>query len=223
MTSTGIAQAWSELIQSQSSCRRCSTECTPALIHEGARPLFGRFDVWQCGVLFLFEAPNWDDTFNKDKGYLTYDCETDPSGRFARQLMVEELELEPRFFQVTNSVLCLAARKDKSFPVTGAQRKLRSSLIRDQIRVLDPAIVVPVGGAALEATRQLESHPYRKIVEGVARPIRWSRRWLFPLYHTSMLARNARGGRKPDEQRADWRQLREFLSTQGVVVPSCGT
>lgn len=83
-------------MDAQKSCRLCSTNCASPLIQAGARALFGRFKVWKNGVLFLFEAPNWDDTFNDDKGYLTYDRETDRSGRFARQLMVEELDLDPR-------------------------------------------------------------------------------------------------------------------------------
>lgn len=223
MTWLELARRWAELVDSQKSCRLCATECAPPLIHAGARPLFGRFKVWKNGVAFLFEAPNWDDTFNENKGYLTYDRETDPSGGFARQLMVEELGLDPDFFQVTNSVLCLPVGKDGKFTIRGAQRKLCASLIRDQIRVLDPAVVVPVGGAALEATRRLESHPYRRMLDAVARPVRWSGRWLYPLFHTSMLARNARGGRKEDDQRRDWRLLRDFLKALGVVVPSSVT
>lgn len=213
------ARTWTELVDAQKACRLCATECAPPLIQQGARPLFGRFKVWKNGVLFLFEAPNRDDTFDENKGYLTYDRETDHTGRFARQLMVEELGLDPDFFQVTNSVLCLPAGKDGKFPISGAQRRFCASLIRDQIQVLDPAVVVPVGGAALEATRRLASHPYRRMLDAVARPVRWSERWLFPLFHTSMLARNARGGRTADEQRRDWRLLRDFLKVQGVVVP----
>jgi hypothetical protein len=219
MTDHELARAWSVLVETQKSCRLCATGCTPPLTHAGARPLFGRFTVWRNGVLFLFEAPNWDDTFNADKGYLTYDRETDPSGRFARQLMVEELGLNPDFFQVTNSVLCLPAGKDGKFPIKSAQRKLCASLIRDQIRVLDPVVVVPVGGAALEATRRLERHAYRNMADAVARPVLWAGRWLFPLFHTSMLARNARGGRRAHEQREDWRRLRDFLKSQGVFFP----
>ena len=221
MTASELTRTWAALISAQKSCRLCTTECAPPLIQPGGRPLFGRFKVWKNGVLFLFEAPNWDDTFDEDKGYLTYDRETDPSGRFARQLMVEEVGLDPDFFQVTNSVLCLPAAKGGKFPISGTQRKLCGSLIRDQIRILDPAVVVPVGSAALLATRRLEGHPYRRMGDAVARPLRWSGRWLFPLFHTSMLARNGRGGRTAGDQRRDWRSLRAFLVAQGITVPSC--
>ncbi len=81
MTWPEHTRAWTELVDAQKSCRLCATECASPLIQSGARPLFGRFKVWKSGVLFLFEAPNWDDTFDEDKGYLTDDRETDPSGR----------------------------------------------------------------------------------------------------------------------------------------------
>ena len=106
-----LSLEWATLVNAQKSCRRCVDECDPSLIQAGARPLFGRFKVWKNGALFLFAAPNRDDTFDEDKGYLTYDREIDLSGRFARQLMVEELKLDPDYFQVTNFVLCLPAEK----------------------------------------------------------------------------------------------------------------
>ena len=220
MTRHDLAFEWAALVNTQRACRRCEYECAPSLIQPGARPLFGRFKVWKNGILFLFEAPNWDDTFNKDKGYLTCESDTDPSGRFARRLMVEELGLDPDRFQVTNSVLCLPAKKNGRFPISVTQRRLCGSLIRDQIRILDPFAVVPVGRAALEATRHLEPHPYRRMIEAVARPIKWSGRWLFPLFHTSMLARNGPGGRREEDQRRDWRALRDFLKAHGIKVPS---
>jgi uracil-DNA glycosylase len=211
---------WPELIESQRHCRLCATDCGRRVIEEGARPLFGRFRVWKNGVLFLFEAPNWDDTFDAGKGYLTYDSETDPTGRFARRLIKDELGMDPDFFQVTNSVLCLPSKNHGRFPITADQKRLCEPLIREQIRILDPTVVVPVGGAALEFTRRLERHPYRTMGEAAARPRQWFGRWLFPLFHTSMLARNGPTGRTEQHQREDWRALRKFLDEKGIPVPA---
>lgn len=169
--------------------------------------------------MFIFEAPNRDDTFDKDKGYLTYDRETDPTGRFTRCLMVDELGLDPGFFQVTNSVLCLPAEIDGKFPISSGQRERCALRIGEQIQVLDPAVVVPVGGKALKAASLLECHPYREILKVVARPRRWLGRWLFPLCHTSRLGR---GNRPEQKQREDWRRLRHFLEEQGVFIPARG-
>ncbi|HEY1205398.1 MAG: hypothetical protein ABSH46_20615 [Bryobacteraceae bacterium] len=49
------------------------------------------------------------------------------------------------------------------------------------------------------------------MTDAVAHQIEWSGRWLFPLFHTSMQARNGRYGRDSDQQRQDWRRLRSFL------------
>ena len=168
-----LDREWARLIDSQRSCNCCASSCTPPLACSGAKPLFGRFKVWQNGVFFIFEAPNWDDTFNKDKGYLTYDRETDPTGRFTRLLMVEQLGLDPDFFQVKNSVLCLPAAISGKFPVNSEQRERCARRIEEQIRVLDPAVVVPVGGKALGALCSIECHPYREILTVAARPRRW--------------------------------------------------
>jgi len=219
MMCTELAVKWADLVNAQMSCQLCVDKCVPPLIQPGARPLFGRFKVWENGTLFLFEAPNRDDTFNPNKGYLTWDPETDPTGRFAWDLMVNELRLNPDFFQVTNSVLCLPAQKGDKFPVGAAQQRLCSSHICNQIRTLDPRVVVPVGGAALQATRRFDDHGYRKMSDAVGQPIQWLGRWLFPLFHTSMLARNGPGGRREKDQRSDWRGLRAFLQRQGVIIP----
>ena|SRR5208283_4870007 len=222
MTWQNLEIAWKDLVDRQQSCTECA-KCSPSRIHARSKPLFGRFNVWPRGALFVFEAPNLDDTIDPDKGYLTYDRETDPSGRFARQLMVEELDLDPRFFQVTNSVLCLPAEKGTKYPVSSDQRRLCSSLLREQILVLDPAVVVSVGGKALEATRKIEDHGFKKMVDAVAQQVPWFKRLLFPLFHTSMQARFGPGGRTPEKQRRDWRKLREILLAKGVVFPHGAT
>jgi uracil-DNA glycosylase family 4 len=219
MPSTTVKREWSKLTKFQSKCATCSTECTTSLLADDARPIFGRFRPWRKGVLFVFEAPNGPDTYDAEKGYLTYDEETDPTGRFARTLMVEELGLSPQYFQVTNSVLCLPRRKNDKFPVTSQQTKLCAEVVGEQIRVLDPVVVVPVGGQALKALRHVAPHSLRSLGDAVAKPVKWSERWLFPVYHTSMLARNGPSGRREAEQRKDWRKLRKFLKREGVDIP----
>ena len=208
MPSSEIARDWSRLVKAQASCRACKTRCAPSLLERGARPLFGRFTPWKNGILFIFEAPNWSDTFDAGKGYLTYDQETDPTGRFARRLMVEELGLSPQYFQVSNSVLCLPRRKNGKSPVSSQQASLCSSLLREQIRVLEPSVVVPVGGRALNSLCHIAPHPVRSLAESVALPVRWYGRWLFPVYHTGLLSRNGPNGRSERSQRRDWRKFR---------------
>jgi uracil-DNA glycosylase family 4 len=124
-------------------------------------------------VLFVFEAPNLDDTVNPAKQYLTVDPGTDPSGSFTHQLLTEELGLHASAFQVTNSVLCLPAGSGGKSPVRALQTRKCSGNLQRQIAVLRPKVVAPVGGAALAATRILEDHCLRSMSNAVARPVRW--------------------------------------------------
>jgi hypothetical protein len=39
------------------------------------------------GVVLVAEAPNFPDTYDVDKGRITVDEETDPTGRFMRELL----------------------------------------------------------------------------------------------------------------------------------------
>ena len=45
------------------------------------------------GILVVGEAPNHADTYDPDKGYLTYDPDTDPTGKFMHSLLVDEAGL----------------------------------------------------------------------------------------------------------------------------------
>jgi uracil-DNA glycosylase len=85
-----------------------------------ARPLFQRHPGGASGVLVVGEAPNQTDSFDPDKGYLTYDRETDETGRFARELL-SSVGLAVEEVMFTNSVLCLPARKGERHPVTAKQ------------------------------------------------------------------------------------------------------
>lgn len=214
-----VERQWQQVRAEQSACQVCRAGHEPPLIDAAALPLFGRFRPWPDGVLFVFEAPNRDDTVNPAKRHLTIDPDTDPSGRFTHQLITEELGLDPVAFQVTNSVLCLPAGSGGKHPVRNSQARACSPNLQRQIAVLRPKVVVPIGSAALAATRLIEDHGLRRITNAVARPTRWHGRWLFPLFHTSMLARNGPTGRRPEQQRADWRSLRAFLLEQGISFP----
>jgi hypothetical protein len=55
--------------------------------------MLARTPTAALGVLVVGEAPNHADTFAPDKGYLTYDDDTDPTGRFMRTLLIEEAGL----------------------------------------------------------------------------------------------------------------------------------
>jgi len=163
-------------------------------------------------LLFIWEAPNCDDTYNPSKRYITVDSQTDPSGRFFYDLFVKELRLDIHHdLFVTNSVLCLPVRKNEKHPVTAAQRENCSERLRELIDFFHPLIVCPLGTQALKATALIDDHGFRSMAVAVATQRSWYGRILFPLYHTSSQARNPYNGRTEERQRADWRRLRVLL------------
>ena len=142
-----MAERWPALVERLGVCRRCHEA---SALYPGARPLFARFTGERADLLFVLEAPNYDDTFDPDKGYLTYDADTDPSGRFFRELYMTVLGEPIEQAVITNAVLCLPAGDSGRYPVTSKTIKNCSPNLRDQILSLDPLIVVTVGAKALE-------------------------------------------------------------------------
>ncbi len=212
-----VKSTWQQLVACQATCSHCLKNADFPLVHPQAKPLFGRFTPWLGGVLFVFEAPNRDDTLNPDKGYLTYDLNDDSTARFTTELIESELGLPLPFFQVTNAVLCLPREHGGKFPVTGVQAKACSEHIKNQILTLQPVIVATVGGVALRALSYIERHSLTRLSECVAKPKPWFGRLLYPLYHTSQLGRI---GRPADKQRQDWRKLRRVMAKYRVAMPS---
>lgn len=166
-------------------------------------------------MFFVAEAPNWDDTFNEKKGYLTVDPETDPSGRFFFELFTGELGQPLDRLAITNAVLCLPERRNGKHGVPAAMIKNCSGHLRNEIDLLNPRVVAPLGLVALNALRQIEDHGLRTLRDAVGRDVAWYGRTLFALAHPSRLGRVSRS---EAEQRADWRRLRAVLDQRRTRV-----
>ena len=97
--------------------------------------------------------------------------------------LIELAGLTRREIFVTNAVLCNPRdeRGNNAPPSKGTLRNCSTNLAR-QIRAIDPAIVVTLGAAALEATRLIESHDL-SLSSGVRTAQKWNGRVLIPLYH----------------------------------------
>jgi uracil-DNA glycosylase family 4 len=191
-------------------CRQCFEE-HPDVIYAGpegeARPLFDEQGDPAADLLLVAEAPNFEDTFDPDKGKITLEAHTDPTGAMVYRALTEVLGLSPSEVLFTNAVLCLPARSGGKYPVKAAMRKACSGHLRRMIQEVDPRVVVTLGDNALQAVKTVETH-HLKLRDHVATPQRWFDRLLFPLYHPSMLGRVSR----PEAQQlADWCALRDVL------------
>jgi uracil-DNA glycosylase family 4 len=196
--------------------------CTRCRDHEGvnllfvdpargcAAPMLARSPTAALGILVVGEAPNHADTFAPDKGYLTYDYDTDPTGRFMRTLLIEEAGLtadEIDHVLFTNAVLCLPARRNDKHPVSIKQVDACKPWL---VRLLDDAdirIVVTMGATALRALNRIERHGL-VLKHAAGRLHSWHRRKLLPLYHAGLLGRVSRN---EAAQRVDMRALRHHL------------
>jgi uracil-DNA glycosylase len=149
-------------------------------------------------VLFVGEAPG-----RYGAGRSGVPFHGDESGRrFESLLMIAGLTRDDVF--VTNAVLC------NPLDAEGRNRRPKASevercgaFLRRQIEVIDPVIVVALGGVALQALGRIEPHDMT-LREGVGQPVEWLGRRLVALYHPG---RRALVHRNEVAQQEDWRRL----------------
>lgn len=181
-----------ELEEAAGACRRCHASGHAYRDDAGRRgyPLFQPALPRTVRAVIVAEAPNLTDSFDPNKGYLTVDGDTDPSGVFLRQLL-ESVGVSISEVVVTNSVLCLPALRDGKYPVRAAMRTACAENLVAHIEAADPPVVVTLGNEALHALKVIERHDLRlKFDRGVLTP--WAGRLLLPLYHPSLLGRKTR-------------------------------
>lgn len=204
-----IQSDYFKIINEIRECRECHKIPEPLVeIDLNSRPLFQKSKPINFDILFILEAPNRDDTVNPKKGYLTVDEFTDPSGRFFKKLLEDELKLNNNKLFFTNSVLCLPRRNNEGkYPVKSEILKKCNKHLMRFILEFNPKIVCPLGNKALQATNNdlMERHNIKRMKDAVAKEINWFGRILFPLYHTSRISRNL--NRSAEMQKKDWEKL----------------
>lgn len=201
--------------QEVKACTRCRDHAGTNLLHVDpvggcARPLLARSLTASLGVLIVGEAPNHADTYDVDKGYLTYEQDTDPTGRFMRTLLIEEGGL--RFDEMdevlfTNAALCLPTRRKDKHPVSVKQVDACKPWLVRMISDAEISLVVTMGATALRALNRIERHGLvLRTDAGRVHP--WQGVKLLPLYHAGLLGRISRN---EEAQRRDMRALRQHL------------
>ena len=195
------------------SCVRCHER---GLLHQHedgrtAYPLFHPGSACASGVVVVAEAPNTDDTYSPDKGYLTVSPDTDPSGAFLCGLLAH-IGLEPRDALFTNAGLRLpAGDAKKGYKVKAPIRNECSPWLRRLILDTDTAVVVTLGNVALDALKQIERHEL-SLKESAGRLVPWFGRQLLPLYHPGL---KARINRSEELQTKDIEALVPYLEDVG--------
>ncbi|MFL6759900.1 MAG: uracil-DNA glycosylase [Sphingomonas sp.] len=163
--------AFEALVADVQSCRLCSEMdgCTRVLSWANGPA--------EAKIMFIGEAPGRlgaDRTsvpFHGDKAGDNFEHLIDLAGLSRRDLFI------------TNAILC-NPRDERGNNAPPSKRSIRncSSNLQRQIETIDPAIVVTLGAAALEATRQID--PHELTLSGSVRSAHaWNGRLIIPLYH----------------------------------------
>lgn len=188
-----------DLIRHVQGCRAC-----PRM--DGRRRVLTRLNgSARARVMFVAEAPGRN---GADRTGVP--IHGDPTGdNFERFL--EHVGWTRDSVFVTNCVLCNPRTADGNNDTpTDEEIQNCSFNLADQIRVVDPAVVVTVGSKPLQAVSLLEPHDL-ELRKAVGKPVRWFGRWLYPLYHMSP---RALLHRKIGMQERDFEELAVFVETK---------
>lgn len=127
---------------------------------------------------------------------------SDATGRRFNALLAEAGIARAGVF-ITNAVLCNPLRNGCNRRPRRSEVAACSPFLAEQVRLVDPAIIVTLGDVPLAALRLIAPHNYR-LRDHVGQVLLWGQRLLVPLYHTGP---RALLHRPADKQTADWRQL----------------
>jgi DNA polymerase len=186
-------ERFAALVAEVAACRRCEAAAC------GRRAVLSeRNGDAGARVLFVGEAPGRQ---GGDRTRVPFSG--DASGRNF-QRYIDSINLARGRLFITNSVLCNPRRE------SGANRRPTareigncSEFLRRQIELIDPAVVVTLGGVALAALAVVEAHDLT-LGRSAGRVTRWNGRLLVPLYHPSpqVLASHRREAAQLEDYRA---------------------
>lgn len=173
MSTRGKEKEFARLIAEAAACVRCPAMCArTAVLSELNGSLNAR-------VMFIGEAPG-----RKGADRTRVPFSGDQSGRnFDRFL--ESVGLARSAIFITSAALC------NPRTATGANRRPASAELRNcsdflqrTIELVEPRVIVTLGGVALEALKSIENHQFN-LRDDVAKVREWNGRILIPLYHPS--------------------------------------
>ena len=164
---------FSRLVAEAAVCVRCPAMC------ERAAVLSRRNGSVDARVMFIGEAPG-----RKGADRTRVPFSGDQSGKNFDHFLASAGLPRSEIF-ITSAALC------NTRSVTGANRRPTSTEIRNcsdflqrTIELINPQVIVTLGGVALEALKTIEAHQFT-LRDDVAKLRDWNGRTLIPLYHPS--------------------------------------
>jgi uracil-DNA glycosylase family 4 len=155
-------------------------------------------------VMFIAEAPG---RFGADRTSIP--IHGDPTGNNFERLLAEVGWTRDDVF-VTNCVLC-NPRDEKGNNRTPTTEEIHncSFHLDQQIRLVDPLVIVTLGASALAAISSIYPHGLT-LSQAVASPREWNGKILFPMYHQSPRAMIHRGY---SQQLNDFKKLKALVDS----------
>jgi DNA polymerase len=167
------SEQFKKLVAEAASCTRCPAMCgRAAVLSDLNGPTNAR-------VMFIGEAPG-----RKGADRTRIPFSGDQSGKnFDRFLSAAGLKRDDVF--ITSAALCnpRSASGANRRPATQELRNC-SDFLRRTIELVNPQVIVTLGGVALEALKRLRDHPLT-LRDDAAKMRKWNGRTLISLYHPS--------------------------------------
>jgi uracil-DNA glycosylase family 4 len=165
-------------------------------------------------VMFIGEAPG-----RKGADRTRVPFSGDQSGRNLDRFL-DSIGLQRTEIFITSAALCNPRKKSGANRRPGAIEVRNCSVfLRRTIELVDPSIVVTLGGVALEALKLVHYHEFT-LKDDAAKVRRWNERMLIPLYHPSPQVLIT--SRDEKAQLRDYgvvaRALREVAQTRGFAA-----
>lgn len=204
MTDSDKDNAFLDLTRRVRKCTRCPRMSASArVLGQGCGPI-------TADVMFIGEAPG---RLGADASQLPF--HGDQAGKNFETLL-ELVGLSRYDIFVTNAVLCnpKAVTGNNSTP-TRLEIVNCSGFLREQIDLVDPKIIVPLGSVALGALHLISPHSVT-LARGVRKAHSWAGRQLIPAYHPGQRAMIHRSFAN---QAADYQFIVEQLKRPGRFRP----
>jgi len=164
---------FAELVAEAANCTRCPAMCDRAAVLSELNGSIG------ARVMFIGEAPG-----RKGADRTRIPFSGDQSGKNFESFLVAAGVKRSEIF-ITSAALCnpRTASGANRRPTTQELRNC-SGFLRRTIELINPEVIVTLGGVALEALKRLHDHPFTLRDDG-AKVRKWNDRTLIPLYHPS--------------------------------------
>jgi uracil-DNA glycosylase family 4 len=197
---TGKDNLFSALVSEVQACRKCARMC------ESTRVLSFSAGNLNASIMFIGEAPG---RLGADQTEIPFHGDA-AGNNFEDLLTFAGIRRDAVF--ITNAALC-NPKDDRGNNSTPSMAELQncSTFLRRQIEVVDPAIVVTLGAAALRATDIVMTHGLELSVH-VRSANQWFGRTLVPCYHPGQ---RAMMHRSLANQRSDYQFVAELVRRLG--------